>query len=104
MRNLIEKKPELLPPKAKELVSSYDLLAELIEYLELKLYQKFRYYQFNEVLIAVAQLYLEHLASRPVEFRQIMKDVKAIHGEVLPDGNPIEDLEDVKLIIVDLRD
>ena len=48
---------------------------------ELKLYKKFTCYQFNEVLIAVAQMYLEHLASKPIEFRQIMDDVHKIHGE-----------------------
>ena len=44
MRTLIEKKPELMPPKSEDLISDFELLQELIEHLELKLYKKFSNY------------------------------------------------------------
>ena len=41
MRNLIEKKSELFPPKAQELVYDSSLITELIEHLAFKMYKKF---------------------------------------------------------------
>ena len=49
-------KPELLPASAKALISDQELLTEMIEHLELKLYRGFTSYQFNDCLLAVAQM------------------------------------------------
>jgi hypothetical protein len=59
MRNLIEKKCDLFPASAKDLVYDPGLLQELIEHLQLKLYKKFQYYNFHDILISLSQMYLQ---------------------------------------------
>ena len=58
MRQLIEKKSDLFPQSAYELVYDPKLLSELIEHLHLKLYKKFQYYNFHDILISLAQMYV----------------------------------------------
>lgn len=64
MRHLIEKKCDLFPPNAKDLVFDPELLSELIIHLELKLYKKFQYYNFHDILISLSQMYLTSLAGK----------------------------------------
>ena len=72
MRQLIEKKADLFPPKAQELVYNFQMINELIEHLHLKLYKKFQYYQFNDVLIAVSQFQLRYIADKPKDLQEIL--------------------------------
>lgn len=41
VRNLIEKKCEMLPPRASDLMYNPVMISELIEHLNLRLYKKF---------------------------------------------------------------
>ena len=54
MRHLIERKCDLFPPDAKDLVFDPDLLQRLIQNLQLKLYKKFQYYNFHDILISLS--------------------------------------------------
>ena len=54
MRELIERKCDLFPPKARDLAFDLQLLSELIEHLNLKLYKNFQYYNFYDILISLS--------------------------------------------------
>lgn len=81
MRKLIEKKCELFPSNAKDLVCDQDLVVQLIEHLQLKLYKKFQYYNFHDIMISLAQMHLTQLANREPELEEILEEFMQTHHE-----------------------
>ena len=79
MRHLIERKCDLFPQTAKDLVCDSALLSELIIHLELKLYKNFQYYNFHDILISLSQMYLTSLASRECEINDILKEFHEVN-------------------------
>lgn len=64
IRNLVKKKCELFPCNAKVLVYDTHKLQMFIEEMELKLYKKFQYYNFHDVLISLALNYVKYRVTR----------------------------------------
>ena len=54
LRNLIKKKCQLFPSKARLLMYDNSRLQQFIVQMNLKLYKKFQYYNFHDILIALA--------------------------------------------------
>jgi hypothetical protein len=54
-------------------------LTGLIEHLQLKLYKKFQYYNFYDVLISISQMYIMNLASRELELDEILYEYNHIN-------------------------
>jgi soluble cytochrome b562 len=44
-------------------------------------------------------MYMKFLANKPKELKKIMADAHEVHGYQNGEGEPIEDLDDVKLLI-----
>ena len=78
LRNLIKKKCELFPSNAKVLMYDTQKLQYFIEDMQLKLYRKFQYYNFHDILIALAQNYVKYMVTRKMdknkEYKQIIDD------------------------------
>lgn len=55
------------------------------------------------MLIAVSQFMLRYLAARPQEIDEIIGECREIHGKVNADGDAIEDVDDVILIIEEIQ-
>ena len=97
MRKLINKKCELLPTSAQDLVYDPEMLNELIQHLQLKLYKKFQYYNFHDIMISLAQMFLTQISQREIELGDILEEYKRVHGD------RAEDLDDVIQKIEDIQ-
>ena len=91
LRNLIDNKCELFPPNVKALAYNQTLLPSLIESMRLKLYKKFQYYNFHDILISLSQMYIYYLANRDWEINEIFDEYNQLHENDFP----AHDLEDV---------
>jgi hypothetical protein len=49
--------------------------------LHLKLYKKFQYYNFYDILISISQMYITNLASRELELDEILHEYNQINEE-----------------------
>ena len=94
MRHLIERKCDLFPPKAKDLVFDPILLSELIVHLQLKLYKNFQYYNFYDILISISQMYLTSLAGRDCEIHEILNEYNQINKTSEFQAEVLEDVID----------
>ena len=54
MRNLIDRKCDIFPPKSRDLAIDTQLLQDLVEHLNLKLYKSFQFYNFHDILISLS--------------------------------------------------
>lgn len=93
MRSLIEGKCDLFPPKARDLAFDVQLLSELIEHLNLKLYKNFQYYNFHDILISLSQMYITYLSSKPKMVIEILEEYQKVNNK-FEDEQAI-DLDDV---------
>ena len=94
MRHLIERKCDLFPQTAKDLVFDPDLLSELIVHLQLKLYKNFQYYNFYDILISLSQMFLTSLASRECEIHDILNDFNEVNKNSDFSAEVLEDVID----------
>jgi hypothetical protein len=92
LRNLIDNKCELFPPNVKALAYDQTLLPKLIESMQLKLYKKFQYYNFHDILISLSQMYIYYLANREHELAEIFDEFNELH---INEGFPPGDLDDI---------
>lgn len=81
MRVLIEKKCELFPPKSRDLVFDTQLLQDLIEHLNLKLYKNFQFYNFHDILISLSQMYITYLSSKQKQLDMILEEYHQVNNK-----------------------
>ena len=55
------------------------------------------------MLINVSQFQLRHIASKPSEKKEIIAEAHDVHGKENLDGDPIEDMDDVIVLIEDIQ-
>lgn len=82
MRNLIERKCDLFPPKSRDLAFDTQLLQDLVEHLNLRLYKNFQFYQFNDILISLSQMYVTWLSSKPKILAKILEEYVELNADV----------------------
>lgn len=101
MRNLIERKCDLFPPKSRDLAFDTQLLSDLIEHLNLKLYKDFQFYNFHDILISLSQMYITYLSSKPKYLVEVLDEYQKVNNK-FEDDNAL-DLDDVIAKIDDIQ-
>ena len=81
MRKLIERKCDLFPPKSRDLAFDTQLLSDLIEHLNLRLYKDFQFYNFHDILISLSQMYITYLSSKPKILQEILEEYHHIYNK-----------------------
>ena len=63
--------------------------------MQLKLYKKFQYYNFHDILISLSQMYIYYLSNRDWELAEIFEEYNEIHVADFPATDIEEVIENI---------